>query len=701
MDIIKYVKKDGSGDYTDLFVAFNDMLASGLAATGSIRSYLMLVDGGTYSGTFSGYIPYTGFFDISASGARVYITEPSTVSGDFTSIYTPNLSIENILFDCQNTITEAFTINSGICTLFKNSEFIRCDYGFNMNGGSIILDGVSSHGNATGYFIMGSGHSRVQNSQISNYNYGIYLDNITVKSSKVFNNEYNILSTYGHNTVINGTLIYGGSYGVYALSGVLGLSLCTIDSTIPIYSEDANLFINSTIMKGTSYCIDGTYQTGSIVENSCIYPSGWVYDPNLTSLNISTSDPLFNNTLVGDYRLKFGDSNGSPYVEFIPNLVYASGVSIEVEQAQFRVYDEKGKTPLNEFLAFVYKQGNSIVFTDYNREIMFAKLIGTKNALGYQQQATFSFTETNVPTRPSFGLNENDPDIAPYDWDWVKIPSTQIQQDREYYLIPRSIIDIESIANDFLGVDAANVLWNTLSKRNIKVYDQINYKGVSYDSKQSDVGISILWILDGQNQMLIKQNAFSGEEIQKYPLLCSPTRRSVVRPSGMIHVSVDNDRYRFILESDPNKEVLAESSFGDVPWIPTHMNNMTDLRGILAFKDHLLITGSQYYESINDRNIIASGDSNGILYLYPSNDLFYNYIKNPGDINGPVAGVLGSGNFHPTDITAYEDGTILVADAFKPNIYRYKLAYDYALVQNSYDSETRVILREKYEDINI
>jgi hypothetical protein len=56
---------------------------------------------------------------------------------------------------------------------------------------------------------------------------------------------------------------------------------------------------------------------------------------------------------------------------------------------------------------------------------------------------------------------------------------------------------------------------------------------------------------------------------------------------------------------------------------------------------------------------------------------------------------------YPTDITVYEDETLMISDYSQPKIYKYNFAYDYAIVGTSYDNLTQILLREDYNDVDL
>lgn len=696
MAIVKYVKQDGTGDYTDISAAFTDMLISGVAATGSITEYFMNVDGGTYYGSLTGYIPYSGSFNIIGSGT---FFSPTTiaVSGEYLDSMSYNLSIENFIIDASGISSNVFSVPSGFGLNIKDTQVLESDYVVE-NSGSFFSDGLQSCGSGIGYGIWSDGYVDLNNTKLADFGTGVYGGNISIENSSIWSCYDGISTSTDHTTQIETTLIYDcENYTINSASGDLYIAQSTIDGIIN--GSDTLLNINTSIVTDSGYVIQGSYQTDSIVSNSCLYVSGYS-SANISGSNNINIDPQYHDSSIGDYRLVLAQTTGSAAIEHVERPDFASGVEIAVETAQFKVFDFQGKTEMTQFLPYVYKQGSTILFSDYNKEIKFAKSINNRKYL-FQLYANAQFSEYNVPTSPSFNVSETSVDQYPYDWYYESISTTQIDNDNSY-MIPASIVNVESIANKNLGNFANDVLYYHMNISNIKAYNQLLYAGVAYDKRIAEPGRSVLWILDGGNQTLIKQNAFTGDTMYKYPLMCGPLDRGYIRPSGLIYVGVEGDSYRFILESDPNIEFLADGENGDFKWIPTHLNTKYDLRGLLTYKDSVFVTGTEYYEDIDNRSSFPSGLGEGRLLWYSNNDLFYNYIRRPETTNGPRMNTLASGNSYPTDLTMYEDGSLFVSDyMIDSGIYKYQLAYDYGMVQQSYDNETRVLLREEYEDVDL
>jgi hypothetical protein len=698
MTLIKHIYENGTGDYADIETGFTAMLASGLSMSGEITDYLMLVDSGVYSGTLVGTIPYSGIFTIQGDYGSLYLTSAiDGVSGNYLDQLSPSLTIKNMDIINSGVSGPGFVVSSGFGLMLDDVQLLSFTDGI-YNEGSVILNKVSALGTSGQYFLYSTSYANISNSIISNFNSGIYVNNssINIDESFIHHNTYGVYSNLG--TVgISESLLYDNSYDIYSTSGIITLDKTTSNSFNLIDGD--SVYIDKTILMQLS----GTAAASSHISNSNIYPSGYSDTVNISGTNNIEADPKFNNPTYGDYRLKFEITGGSPCVEHVENPAVASGVTIQTQPGQVKFYDYKGMISINEFIPYIYSQGSSIVISDYGKEIKFAETKANFGTLAYEIYGNALFSQRNVQTQPAFDPDINDIDMHPWDWDYKEIQSTQIDKHNNY-IIPRSIINIEDIIQNFLTSESfTSVLFEGIVKENIKVYNNIDYRGIAYDSNLSSPVETINWIVDGGNQSLIKQNTFTGENINEYPLLSSIPTKTFIKPSGLIYITVDGDYYRFRREDDPNIELLAENEQGYFQWICTDINTKYDLRGVLAYKDNVYITASDYQTSdVTNRSAVPSGSALGKLLWYSNNDLFYNYIKKPGTSGGPKECVLTSGNYYPTDITAYEDGSIFVADYYNASgLYRYKLAYDYALIQSSYDNELKVLLREAYNNVDL
>jgi hypothetical protein len=292
----------------------------------------------------------------------------------------------------------------------------------------------------------------------------------------------------------------------------------------------------------------------------------------------------------------------------------------------------------------------------------------------------------------------------PYDWEYKTFNTTEITN-RHKYIIPKSVVDIVDTISGAIGTYIPRVVFNKIDKRHITPYLYADYRGVAFDYDLTVPGKAVVWMIEGTNQTLIQLNAYTGERLAEYPLFVpSMEGAAYVKPSGIIKVGVQKDEFKYVLESDPNYELLSKNDYGRFDWISTELDTHKDARGLLAYKGNLYVTVTEYnpYSILDRTSIPMYRGSVGKLIRYYNNDTFEHYIANYTTQTGPSGFLLGSGNCYPTDITVYEDGSLLIADwAERNSLFRYKLAYDYAMVQSSYDTETRIILREHYDNVEL
>ena len=694
MDITRTVKKFGGGDYTSISSAFTDLLLSGVSA-GETFTFNIIVDGNSYSESISGTIPNSGTINIVGDNTLWILSSGISIYGDRFSDYSINLKIQNFILNTSGLNTNFATVNSNFGLELQNNNIINNNYGIYNSGGFLkIIETDSCAIPGTGvYFLSGSGENVIEKLKISNYATGIYTTNCFISNSILHNNSTAIYSNSDSNIIVTSNLFYNNTKAINMDSGNLIITKSTIDDSI---------LINNTLVKVNEsilYSLSGVALSGSYLYNSNINNQS-SFDVNITEYNNIYTDPKFNNINIGDYRLKFEQTNGSDCVEHLYNPNLSDDVIIDLSVASLQIFDNINIINYEQFLPFTYIQNESMVFSDYNKEYKFAEKKSNYKNLQYNLILNAKFSEFDILTKPSLEIDPNIKNhLSPWDWDIKTFSSTKIGNN-DTYIIPRSVINIEDILTLKLGETLGTVFYKNLSKKNITPYDKINYRGVCYDTELSNPSQSILWLIEGNNQTLIKQNAFTKESLETYPLLCPNTNKKTVTISGVIYTGVDGDYYSFIKADDPNIKILGNSEIGDFQWIPTNLNTKFDIRGITNYESNLFLTAGQYPEGVSDRSQVQIGNPLGIILWYNNNDLFYNYIKNPDEINGPKITILSSGNYYPTDLTVYEDGSLLVADYFSPSgIFKYELAYDYALIQTSYDNETKVLLREYYNDI--
>ncbi len=707
--LYKTVRQNGSGDYTDFVTGVTDILASGLAATGYYTEYILSVDNAEYSGYFVAEVPYSGYLHIIGSGTWWVPSQVSEISG-YSNLSAPNVEMEGFCIRATNT-SDVFSVYAGSAFSLRDTEFLQTTNGIT-NSGSLYLDNVSAHGVGQvsgGCFIYDYGYSSISNSRVANFISGLYTSDSNINNSVFIDNGIHIIG-YSGLISLSESLIYNGGSGIVfecTPTGELFINNSTIKVPKPIVLSGVLLQVQESILNGTTYCIYGSVESG-LVENSCMYPSGTTI--SITEVNVINQDPKFKDTNLGDFRLLFKQTVGSPCVE-LKDLQNFSNVDLYTEQAQFTIKDNKGFTidnqkiytnvPQQKFSSFIYKQGNTLLFSDYMKETQFADAAVGYSDMQYSVQMMANFTASGVSTRAA--INSLDMPF-PYDWDYKTFETTEITN-RHKYVIPRTVVDIAQTISPFI----TNLQMVSFSAINKTFYTPIqfnDYRGVGYDFDLNIPGTSIVWMIEGFNQKLLKVNAYTGEFLEEYPLFVPDiTGHILVKPSGLIYAGVYKDQFKFLMENDPNKEILADNEDGRLKWISTEMDAHKDARGIVAYKNNLYVTVTEYHpQAIYDRTTIPIYDGSvGKILRYDNNNTFEHFIANyTTNQLGPSVFLLSSGNAYPTDLTIYEDGALVVADwTTNDLLFKYRFVYDYALVQSSYDTETRVILRENYDNVEL
>lgn len=690
------VRWDGTGDYTDLVAGISGIIAAGMSS-GSLTELYLDVDSGYYSGAFDITIPNSGQLNIIGSGSwfeplatcyinGIYSDQSNFVMSDFRVIGTGLLS-QNIL-----------SISSGIQCELTSIHFIGVYAGI-INSGSLYLSNIDAIGRNAGYFaIAPTGFMVVNNSNIGYFNVGLSGDYINSNNNNLLENKIGFISD---DLLQVSFCLINGTSGIVANGGQIYAEHLTIDTNWQCI-QAVNTYINmrtSILSTDYTYSITGTNVSG-IVSGCCFNDVGWDPTLSINGVNIS-GNPLFNNPMAYDYRLKLKDTIGSPCIEVIDPGILDPSVELTTDQGQLVLHDSKGPIDPLAFGDFIYKQGNTILFSDYQKETKYAEAFKKYKPVSYKLFTNVSFSVSDVILQPAMDTNAS---LFPYDWDFRTFNTTEIT-DRHEYIIPRSILDVKATISPYVGNWLNSVIFSVLTKQNIRTYIYKDFRGVSYDYDISGPARSTIWAIEGRNQTLIKLNMYTGEVLDQYPLLTAHRTEKYIYPSGLIAAGVFGDKYKYILTSNPNIEFLSDSPDGGFKWICTNLDLNKDVRGIKAYKNNLYITLSEYNDTIFDRSYIPTYPENsgvGKLLRYSNNGTFEHYIANYAMDKAPTQLYLVPNNAYPTDLTIYEDGTILIADYLNQSgIYRYRFAYDYALIQSSYDRESRVLLRENYENVEL
>lgn len=692
-----YVKRDGTGNFTSLVAGISGIIASGVAS-GDLTNLYLYVDSGYYGGSFNITVPNSGTLNVIGSGTWFQPKSTCYISGVYYSQSNFNLTETKIV--CTGLLTNAFCVYDDTRVNFNAVNFINPVYGI-YNYGEVYFSNSSACGVGSGYFINNdiSGYSSISESTIGNFDVGLS-GNVSCSSSRLLDNNYGIVSK-NDNVFVTKSLFTGAS-GITISGGTLTIDYSTFDTSGEcLWLVDiSNVRVNNSILvtEGT-YIIDGSNASG-IVSGCCFNVGNINPALGISGLNIS-GNPIFNNPDTFDYRLRLKDTIGSPCIEVRDPKLLASSVELITDQSQLILNDTRGRVPFDAYKDFVYKQGNTLLLSDYEKETKFANVKVNYTLSRYDLYAQAVFSAFDIPLVPAM---DGPYKPFPFDWDFKKFNTTKITDENEY-IIPRSVLDVATAVSPYVGEWLDDIAFGQLKKQHITPYLYKDLRGVAFDYDISGPDQATMWSIEGRNQILTKLNAYTGEVIDEYPLLIANRATQHIYPSGIIAAGVFGDKYKYLLSSNPNIEFLAESDDGRFKWLSTSLDINKDIRGILAYKNNLYLTLTEYNDTITDRGTIPTPPTNsgvGKLLRYSNNGTFEDYIANYNMDYAPTQMTLDRNNSYPTDITIYEDGSLLIADYLNSSgLYKYRFAYDYALIQSSYDRESRVLLREDYNDVEL
>jgi len=677
-------------DYDDFVTAIYEMVNSGVVATGEIDYFYLTVLDGQYTGVFNVGVPYSGEFNIAGSGVHFSPYGQCSVTGNF--------NWSNFYIDGSGLSSWFLYEPSGSEYNLTDLTFLNVASGINADIESYLtIESCRAIGDSEGTFIQSeSGAVYVSDSNITNYDKGFKINNLNMSNCRLYDNNISIQIESGGYCGVQTTLLYSNVTGIYINQGYLNASRITNKATLPVSCTDGYYFISESILQSPTYCITGSVITGCYSSYCNMYVSGVnVSGPSPESSGNFSTSPSFNNTTYGDFRLKFHPSVGSVGISGGAEK-FGKDVTVYTNQSKLIIYDKKGPST-NYFDNFIYKQGSNLLFSDFGKEVTFSEKYSTidYNKLEYNYGFTTKFSSSGVRTYGG-------PTETPWDYDVVKFISTRINEDEEL-IVYRSAINIKTLLDSELGLTYKDLLPN-ISKASVKCFNKIEYRGITYDYDLTQPGQNIVWIVEGYNQMLIKRNSFTGEILEKYPLLSMSSEDARFgRPSGLVYIGPEGDRYKYVFQNNINKYVYGSNENGDFKFFNNQINNNYDIRGILSYKNRLYLTGTKHHSPLSDHSkVYTNVGGDGVVLVYDNNLNWDHYSYKTDNGDGPKEIILTSGNFYPTDITVYEDGNMFIADYNVSGfLYKYKPAYDYALKRVYTDKNALVILREEYEDVDI
>lgn len=701
-----YVRSIATGDnngsdwynaYTTIQSAINTAVAQ---TSGTHNIY---VDIGSYNITGASTINSD---EISIKGG--YIVDDTVVASGYKSltksqyntIITNDASVPFYVYSGILGIDNVYMINNVsnyICNIEQNGQVyindceFNTDYGFH-NSGYIDLDTSNSIGAVT--FLNSYGSFNISNSSISSYINAIMNytnDSFDISNTSFIKNSSDIL-------VSN-----------VSSSGLINIDTClfyatTLSNAITISGSFINMRLNNlTIDKYRP--LNGTFCSGDILAYNSIFNGSYGVDilpGNITmgafncNFNPTYGDttytsgcvigaPNFKDTPRGDYSLLMGTSDNTAASPAI-DLVATTPTYNYVTTAGLHGFMFPGRA-ITGYDVFLYQKANNIVFSDYMREVMMGKLMDQ-----YDQPLNFeyNFKRTvkvyDAIARSAFSLSDSDVDW-PYEWDYKQLETPEIKTIN--YIVPRSLVDLTNIITESYGNENYTVNLDNIS---MNAYKRLDKRGISFDYNNSTHTRMIVWMLD-EAQTLTMRDVYNGENLASYNLLppVHPSGDKIfIKPSGLIPYGKTATGYKFIIESDPNTIIEGIDEYGSFEWMPTDINTQYDLRGILAYKDDIFVT------AVYTNNEVPEP----VLIRYPNKGYYADYQK-----PAPYMMPLSPNNTNPTDITVYEDGTLFIndynVDGSGMYVYQYKPRYDYALKESFNQSNVRLLLRERYEDVTL
>jgi len=565
-------------------------------------------------------------------------------------------------------------------------------YGF---GGSYIAESGYSDALSGNIFINSVGEETVVNnsSMIGYYN--------TIVFNGINDNE----------CIIDDVLIKQASNGIVYQS--VGGSGTLRTNNIVIYDTDKSFLFKDTTISGglngeignctlyTPYSfsispmITGLIQiTDSIMSGEMIYgdgsltltteytlldttPSGYGFVPGT---GIVYGDPKYIDVTKGDFSLGIGTADDRVSSDGLNVGSYTEiGRSIQLSDSKgFRLSDSS----VEGYDMFLHKSDETVVWSDHMKEIPMATFRDNNGTLSYVYNHTTTVVLSGVVTIPAFSREPSLNDWM-YEWDYEIMNSPGIENNPR--IIPKSIIDITNILQNIdYGKNKSNI--------SVRAFKNIDNRGISYDYDSSNNTSKIVWSLDG-DQMLTKTDFWNGNVIDKYPLVppIHPSGEKLfIKPSGLIPYGVN----KYVTEDDPDTILESVNDDGSFEWLSTEKHRKWDLKGILTHKGTMYVTAS----------FADQASTTPYVLIYPSRGYYADY-----QCPDPTKLELHDDNNDPRGITVYEDGSILISNydvmssgiANYVNIFHYKPCFDYALKENNNYMNTKLILREAYDEVTL
>jgi len=524
----------------------------------------------------------------------------------------------------------------------------------------------------TSNFNISNGTSTFDTINIYNTNKNIILNdvNFNITKSNIISNTTTITSDNSFIT-INESLINGNKALDIINNNRLLLANSTINNGINLLGDNNYLDISTSLIL---YSYDNSYNYTLYSRNSTYYNT--TFNINVNNNIILTSYPSFVDEIRNDYRVFFGVGINLDKYELTND-----------NELLEHNYKAQSLTTYNINISeYSYNINDVFTLTDYKKEIMFANDFNHLNISTLEYQISFykKHIMNDVITESAFPYNEindsSDPNIWPYEWTYERIYNGKTEMLSR--IIPKSIIDITDIINSVFFMNPKTV---TIDNLRVYAFKEKIIHGITYDYNNSSDTRKIIWKLTN-DEVLIKMDLYQGSIINTYNLLSKiiPEKKYIIPISGVIPYTKYQDGYKYSLESNPNTIINGVDENYNFEWLPTDRIYKYDLYGILIYKNNLYISGNRI------------SDNTPVILIYDTKGVYLDYTTIE-----PYIIELNIPNLYPTDLTVLEDGSFLIANKINKKLYNFVLQYDYGMIVSSDIKNTKILLREQYNDVQL
>lgn len=574
---------------------------------------------------------------------------------------------------------------------------------FNVNNVTLFPTGVGYLGHIGGiYSNISTG--TISNSTInSGFGYGIteiggklncYNNTIIGAGTGIYFNSVN------NNTSTENLLEYN-HVGIYAEDN-FSASYNTIYGDIGLKLNTATGYINNSIIHTTGHQFE--LNGGSLlINNGCLYTPGNYLSGNYTNTgtlmlsgDILYDDPKFVIPESGDFRLDI-TSRCIGKAEIIRDETYKR---FPITAEYVRIQDDYGFQDIKTYRNEIKVIDNSVIYIN--------------PISGYDDEVTVLVNENKtisdtIKGISSFDIESGAPNKYPYDYKIISRFNYK-KNSYDYYLIPYTIFEIKPFLTKY--VNDPDKMLSRLNKDNLSVETQYNFANITYDNQHGydTANNESLYVLERNNQYLIKSDKVKGTELKRYYLMRpDPTGsyyKPVVYPSGLNKHQEVTDGYEFLTQhyQDSNKTIKDSyitclNKEGAIKWLPTDVDRdptsgyiYRDLRGLMVYDGDLYYLALEGSDDIYKyQRILKPGNKTQLIKVDLDDQISLEKI-----LTGQMIEMQ-----NPAGFTINRDNKLVVVN-YDQNpsghyyINEYKMCYDYALVDRNNDNTNKILFREEY-----